>query len=663
MIKRLICVRILSHIVLLILLLVGITELQAQYLNSLKVYVWDFAVRNNRKSPLTTDENEKLATDLTNEFEEAISKSGSCEVLERRNFDKVVWHWKNEMTVADIPESVRQTLLINHVNVFITGEVYDDVDDGKIKVTVTFTDFNSQILRESIDFTRGKRLDSDERKKAMQILMNTSIKLFDQKYIIVRPDDLGSGVSPDSSVVRLRSSQDKLIEMNNEKHFPDNTEREINAIFVRFCIKLNNFKSEDPKDLAFKNKVQEALNAVDLETLESLLNEAIQEYKNKIKEQEKNLDKSRLSLANIYSFSGQNEAIQEYKNKIKEQEKNLDKSRLSLANICSFSGQNKKIRLRYKDAADNFDEAIKYFKTIESFSGEKDLILADYENEMGWCLYKAGLYDQAEPQLKDSVKIRELFYEKEPIREHESLLADSIYNIAMVYCRQGQLSKSENSDKYKYDESKKLYKRALKMRENVFGKDHWSVAETLNGLGALYYIQRSYVFAAESFSQSLQILRLGSTEEENLKLADCLNNIGVFYFVQSKYDKAETFFLEAFNIRNNNLPENHPAMAEIYSNLGSLYSKRENYTEAEIYYKKALDIWKNILGERHPTVAETLHNLEVINAQQNNYTKSPFELYMHVNPSFGGYTSKVNANPTLRPGKPGQPIHVELNVE
>lgn len=49
-----------------------------------RVYVWDFVSRHKK--------NDKLTTNLTNEFEEAFISTQCCDVLERREYDKLVSH-------------------------------------------------------------------------------------------------------------------------------------------------------------------------------------------------------------------------------------------------------------------------------------------------------------------------------------------------------------------------------------------------------------------------------------------------------------------------------------------------------------------------------------------------------------------------------------------
>jgi len=142
------------------------TTAQAQTLDKLIIYVWDFGTRNGEKNELTAN--------LTNEFEEVLIQSKRCVVLERRNYDRLLAQKDNERAILKI-EGISPTTLNNlkahQANTVVFGEVYDDVESGQIKVTVVFQKFDGvKLTQQSILFSRGKRLDAESRKNAMQEL-------------------------------------------------------------------------------------------------------------------------------------------------------------------------------------------------------------------------------------------------------------------------------------------------------------------------------------------------------------------------------------------------------------------------------------------------------------------------------------------------------------
>lgn len=96
----------------------------------------------------------------------------------------------------------------------------------------------------------------------------------------------------------------------------------------------------------------------------------------------------------------------------------------------------------------------------------QDLGEATRLNEQAKELWQQGRYADAEPLFKRSLKIRENVLDP----EHPDV-ATSLNNLAALYGMQGR-----------YDEAEPLHKRSLEIREKALGPDHTDVAQSLENL-------------------------------------------------------------------------------------------------------------------------------------------------------------------------------------
>ncbi|MGH9822005.1 MAG: CsgG/HfaB family protein [Blastocatellia bacterium] len=132
-----------------------------------RVYIWDFTDRDGKQTDLTTR--------LTAEFEEALSKAKCYQVLERRQFDRLLAHIKNEKAIIDLNDISKASRVevrtITNAQIVVFGRVDDDLDSGQVKISVSLQRFDSTKEVRSIRIPRGQRFDSQSRENAMQQLV------------------------------------------------------------------------------------------------------------------------------------------------------------------------------------------------------------------------------------------------------------------------------------------------------------------------------------------------------------------------------------------------------------------------------------------------------------------------------------------------------------
>ena len=187
-------------------------------------------------------------------------------------------------------------------------------------------------------------------------------------------------------------------------------------------------------------------------------------------------------------------------------------------------------------------------------------------------------------------------------------------------------------ERAQYAKAQPLYERALKIREQVSGKNHPDVAVILNNLAANHEAQGDFTESQRLYERARVILQ-PADERFLLDLARTLNNLSVIYFKQGQYAKAQPMCEQALAIRKQKLSPDHPDRAVTLSNLAAIYAEQKLYTKAEQHYREALAILEKKYGPDHPAVATCQNNLAQLYAAQGRYDVAQ-HLYEWVLPIF-----------------------------
>ncbi len=220
-------------------------------------------------------------------------------------------------------------------------------------------------------------------------------------------------------------------------------------------------------------------------------------------------------------------------------------------------------------------------------------------------LYDAGRYAEAEPLYKRALEINEQKLGK----DHLSV-ALSLNNLAELYYTTGR-----------YAEAEPLYKRALEIYEEAHGKDHPSVATILNNLAGLYYTTGRYAEAEPLYKRALDIKeqKLG---KDHLSVALSLNNLAELYRTTGRYAEAEPLLKRALEIKEQKLGKDHPLVATSLNNLALLYRTTGRCAETEPLLKRVLEIDEKSRGKDHPDVATSLNNLAALYYDTRRYAEA-----------------------------------------
>jgi tetratricopeptide (TPR) repeat protein/transcriptional regulator with XRE-family HTH domain len=222
-------------------------------------------------------------------------------------------------------------------------------------------------------------------------------------------------------------------------------------------------------------------------------------------------------------------------------------------------------------------------------------------NAVGRYLLERAKYAEAERLYQQALTMLE--------RETESLLsvAQTLNNLAFLFYLQGQFSKAEP-----------LFQRALAIREQQLGTNHPDKATSLDNLGELYFAQGKFVEAEPLYQQALAIReqQLGPYHPDT---ATSLNNIMVLYIRQGKYAESEPSALKALAIREEQLGPYHPDTAYSLNNLARLYDLQGRYNDAESILHRSLTIYEQQQGPEHPDKGYALFSLGLVKIHQGKY--------------------------------------------
>ncbi|MCY7278579.1 MAG: tetratricopeptide repeat protein [Phormidesmis sp. CAN_BIN44] len=111
------------------------------------------------------------------------------------------------------------------------------------------------------------------------------------------------------------------------------------------------------------------------------------------------------------------------------------------------------------------------------------------------------------------------------------------------------------------------------------------------------------------FGKAIDLQAVSAQEED---FANSLFWLAYLYESQGRYAEAEPLYLQALEIWQRQLGDDHPYVASSLNNLAALYKSQGRYAEAEPLYLQALSIALEKLGETHPNTQTIRKNLELL---------------------------------------------------
>jgi tetratricopeptide (TPR) repeat protein len=159
-----------------------------------------------------------------------------------------------------------------------------------------------------------------------------------------------------------------------------------------------------------------------------------------------------------------------------------------------------------------------------------------------------------------------------------------------------------------YPQALEWYKKALIIREKVFGKEHQSTAGTCNNIAGIYRVQGKFVEALAGYHYVLDFCEkvLGM---EDRYTAITYNNIAGVHDNLHEYTEALEWMKKALAIQEKFAGVERSDTASTYNNIAGIHYALHEYHQALAWNRKALAIREEVLGKEHPSTAITYHNI------------------------------------------------------
>lgn len=279
-------------------------------------------------------------------------------------------------------------------------------------------------------------------------------------------------------------------------------------------------------------------------------------------------------------------------------------------------------------------------KTIESDYGKDSAALIGWLANLAHCQEHQGKFDESIKTINRLLELGEKYGE-----EVDYTISTSLISLCMVFSKRGRIKEAEElglkalnmlqqmdslsvdesssnvlvgvamnnlacvyDDICKYDESKKLYNRALKIKSMAESPDHPSLGAAHCNISGSLVIHEDYEKALEHGETAMEILDCAG-KKDTAMWAATLENIGAAHLGLKDYEKAESELNEALKMKLNSYPENDPAIASTYRELGKLYRETDQVKLSDESFSKSLSIYEGCMGKEHPKVIETLKEI------------------------------------------------------
>jgi len=201
---------------------------------------------------------------------------------------------------------------------------------------------------------------------------------------------------------------------------------------------------------------------------------------------------------------------------------------------------------------------------------------------MGTVYLGLGLYDQAEPLLKEALDTQRRVLG----REHPDTLRSAV--------EMGRLLHATLRD----DESEKLLVETLGIQKRVLGAEHPDTLRTMGDLARAFWGQDRSKEAEASFRELLAVQKrvLGP---ENVETLRSMHGLGLALNSQRRFAEGEAILKETLALRRRVLGADHPHVLNTMMHLAFSYKYQGRLREAEALTKELLEIGNRVLGPGH----------------------------------------------------------------
>lgn len=234
--------------------------------------------------------------------------------------------------------------------------------------------------------------------------------------------------------------------------------------------------------------------------------------------------------------------------------------------------------------------------------GDQPELLAALLTALGQSYMGLGLYESAEPVLRQALELREGRPET-PLED----VAGSLVASGRLFLERGDVERAEP-----------LLRHALDLYANALAPNDPRVGLALNALGELQHRLGKLDEAEATHRASLAILReqRGPT---HLDVADSVNDLAVVLGTKGDWAAALPLHREAVDLARALYGEQYPAVASSMMNLALALEMTGDLAGAELAYQETIRIRQAQIGEEHPDTAWAIYNYAGLLHAQKNY--------------------------------------------
>ena len=234
-------------------------------------------------------------------------------------------------------------------------------------------------------------------------------------------------------------------------------------------------------------------------------------------------------------------------------------------------------------------------ETEKQYSPESDEYIKAL-NELGGTLKYVGYYDEAEANLKKSLKIIKKNY-----GDNNLPYATSLLNLTEVY-RFAQ----------KFNLLEENYKKIVKIYQDNSANNSFPYAGLCNNFGLYYQNVGNMKAAYDLHLKSLDILKNYDSEEYLLEYAVTLSNLFNPCYQLGMKEKAVEYLYKAIEIFEKNVGREHPLYSASLNNMAIYYYNERELNKSIEFFEKAAEISKKTMGLDSDNYKNILSNIEFI---------------------------------------------------
>lgn len=218
-----------------------------------------------------------------------------------------------------------------------------------------------------------------------------------------------------------------------------------------------------------------------------------------------------------------------------------------------------------------------------------DEALAVHYNAHAGVLQQVARYAEARRLFERALKLREALHDPGAPE-----IANALNNLGNVHMDEGNPNLA-----------KPLYARAVELSEKTFGPQHPRVGGFANNLSNAHRSTGDLEAAERELRRAIEIYE-GVHGREHPDVAGFIGNLGGLVLARGDLDRARSIYEEALALERKVLVAGHPRLAVTLVNLGGIELRAEQPHRALTYFEQALAIAEEAYGDAHPGLAAPL---------------------------------------------------------